>query len=60
MPDTTLNPRDRLELFLKAIKDADASDLPEPETREEIFLKAIAEQLQAIKAALPDGGGDGE
>lgn len=54
MPDDIYNPRDRFEIFLKAIKDADASDLPEPETREEIFLKAIAETLQAIKEALPD------
>ena len=56
MPDDIFNPRDRFEIFLKAIKDADASNLPEPETREEIYLKAIAEQLQAIKEALPSDG----
>lgn len=36
------DPRDRLELFLKGIIDADFSNLPDPITRDEIFLAAIA------------------
>lgn len=42
MPDT-LTPDTRKEKFYKGILDRDASDLPDPETREEIWLKEIAE-----------------
>ena len=42
MPDT-LTPDTRKEIFYKGILDRDASDLPDPETREELWLKMIAE-----------------
>lgn len=38
-----LTPETRKEIFYKAILDRDASDLPDPETREELWLKQIAE-----------------
>lgn len=34
--------RDRRELFLAAVARGDASDLPDPETREEAIIAAIA------------------
>lgn len=42
MPDT-LTPDTRKEKFYKGILDRDASDLPDPDTREELWLKEIAE-----------------
>ena len=46
MPE--LYPYNRQEIFLKGILDDDPESLPIPETREEIYLKSIAE-----KKALP-------
>ena len=40
MPDV-YDPRDRMEVFLRGLLDGDG-DLPDPETREELFLSAIA------------------
>ena len=41
MPDI-YDPRDRREIFLNGIKAGDASGLPDPQTREEMYLAAIA------------------
>ena len=43
-----LLPYVRRELFLQAIKTRDASALPDPNNREELFLKAIAEEVALI------------
>ncbi len=41
MPDI-YDPRDRREIFLNGIKAGDTSGLPDPQTREEVYLAAIA------------------
>ena len=41
MPDI-YDPRDRREIVLNGIKAGDASGLPDPQTREEMYLAAIA------------------
>ena len=43
-----LLPYVRREIFLQAIKNRDASALPDPNNREELFLKAIAEDVALI------------
>lgn len=47
-----LLPYVRRELFLQAIKNRDASALPDPNNREELFLKAIAEETALIPSGV--------
>ena len=47
-----LLPYVRRELFLQAIKNRDASALPDPNNREELFLKAIAEETALIPTGV--------
>lgn len=49
MPEEIYDPRERLEIFLNAIRTGNVDDLPDPQTREEMYLAAIAG-----KSALPD------
>lgn len=49
MSEEIYDPRERLEIFLNAIRTGDVEDLPDPQTREEMYLAAIAG-----KSALPD------
>lgn len=49
MSEDIYDPRERLEIFLNAIRTGDVDDLPDPETREELYLYAIAS-----KSPLPD------
>ena len=49
MPEEIYDPRERLEIFLNAVRTGDVDDLPDPQTREEMYLAAIAS-----KSALPD------
>lgn len=41
MPDI-YDPRDRREIFLNGVRAGDASGLPDPQTRDELYLAAIA------------------
>ena len=45
---TYTDPRERWEIFLKAIVDGDVSNLPDPICREEIFISAIARRLAKL------------
>ena len=47
-----LLPYVRREIFLQAIKNRDASALPDPNNREELFLKAIAEDVALIPSGV--------
>lgn len=47
-----LLPYVRREIFLQAIKNRDASALPDPNNREELFLKAIAEETALIPSGV--------
>lgn len=49
MPEEIYDPRERLEIFLNAVRTGDVEGLPDPQTREEMYLAAIAG-----KSALPD------
>ncbi len=49
MPEEIYDPRERLEIFLNAVRTGDVEGLPDPQTREEMYLAAIA-----AKSALPD------
>jgi hypothetical protein len=49
MSEEIYDPRERLEIFLNAVRTGDVEDLPDPQTREEMYLAAIA-----AKSALPD------
>ena len=48
-----LLPYVRREIFLQAIKNRDASALPDPNNREELFLKAIADEVALIPSGIP-------
>ena len=48
-----LAPYNRRELFLEAIRTRDTSALPDPNNREELFLKDIADQVAAIPTGIP-------
>ena len=50
-----LDPRERQEVFLKAILDGDG-DTPDPDTRLELFLKAIADKLALPTPTAADEG----
>lgn len=49
MSEEIYDPRERLEIFLNAVRTGDVESLPDPQTREEMYLAAIA-----AKSALPD------
>ena len=49
MSEEIYDPRERLEIFLNAVRTGDVEDLPDPQTREEMYLAAIA-----AKSDLPD------
>lgn len=49
MSEEIYDPRERLEIFLNAVRTGDVEGLPDPQTREEMYLAAIA-----AKSALPD------
>lgn len=49
MSEEIYDPRERLEIFLNAVRTGDVEGLPDPQTREEMYLAAIAG-----KSALPD------
>lgn len=47
-----LDPRTRKEVFLAGMLYGDPEDLPDPETRDELYMKAIGEAIKA--GGLPD------
>lgn len=47
-----LDPRTRKEVFLAGMLYGDPDDLPDPETRDELYMKAIGEAIKA--GGLPD------
>ena len=47
-----LDPRTRKEVFLAGMLYGDPEDLPDPETRDELYMKAIAEVIKA--GGIPD------
>ena len=49
MSEEIYDPRERLEIFLNAVRTGDVEGLPDPQTREEMYLAAIA-----AKSGLPD------
>ena len=55
-----LDPRTRKEVFLSGMLYGDPEDLPDPETRDELFMKAIAETIKEGGVPSPEGADVGD
>ena len=55
-----LDPRTRKEVFLAGMLYGDPDDLPDPNTRDELFMKAIAETIKEGGVPSPEGANVGD